>query len=209
MLLLLACPVAAARTAGLHAVCNDLRKLLPSELPLPEGWPPEGAGGEDALGLGPRQGAGKEGEEDEDDEDESRVASRSATPFPASEHGSMAVGRGLYPVGAGACASLLYCSIASYVDGAHPCLFVGWDDGRRERQRCCEVQPAVLAQATLPPTWLRFLRAPLGDPLAASRLMATLASMAAKKWAADREARLRGLPPPDLHAFVYRQVLDE
>ncbi len=205
--------MAAARTAGLHAVCSDLRKLLPSELPLPEGWPPEGAGGEDALGLGPRQ-AGKEGEEDEDEEeDESRAVSRSTTPFPASEHGSMAIGRGLYPVGAGACALLRSGSTASCVEGFHHSLHVAWDDALRELQ--CFLSKhnlgciSLLAQATLPPTWLRFLRAPLGDPLEAPRLMATLASMAAKKWAADGEARLRGLPPPDLHAFVYRQVLEE
>ncbi|KAG2500000.1 hypothetical protein HYH03_002282 [Edaphochlamys debaryana] len=63
--------------------------------------------------------------------------------------------------------------------------------------------------STLPATWLRYMRAPLGTIMEPTALQALLGELAAAKRAADLEARARGLPPPDLHEFVFRRFLDK
>ncbi|GIL42753.1 hypothetical protein Vafri_151 [Volvox africanus] len=138
--------VASARNLNLHAVLEELRRVMPKELPWPEeGWPPDG-------------------------QEESMCDEETATSFsPMSES-------------------------PPHTRSPSP-------SGSRD------MPPRHPYAPTLPITWHRFMRAPLGDIMSPKDLMVQLTALAKAKWEADKVARRKGLPTPDLHAFVYKRFL--
>ncbi|KXZ56867.1 hypothetical protein GPECTOR_1g782 [Gonium pectorale] len=143
--------LAAARSQAMHAVAEEMRRVLPHELPWPEdGWPPDGLDGDGVYGM-----------IDDDASPGAAPSSSRTSPTPGVDNSrSFLAARSLYP-------------------------------------------------STLPLTWLRFVRAPLGDIMSGPTLMAVLAELAHGKLMADRAARAQGLPPPDLHVLVYKQILTQ
>ncbi|GLC44356.1 hypothetical protein PLESTB_000478200 [Pleodorina starrii] len=140
--------VASARNLNLHAVLEELRRIMPKQLPWPEdGWPPDGQ---------------EEGFVDEDSA--TAATSRSESPFPGGGTRSPS-------------------PMSSDMSGRNP------------------------YPPTLPITWYRFVRAPLGTISPPKELMTQLAGLAKAKWEADRGARMQGQPLPDMHAFIYRRTL--